>query len=51
MLGRFQRGYEPGRFLRRRLVRRKYVQRGNPEIATWIKAVADINGPQPVGSH
>ena len=28
--------YEPGRFFRRRLVRRKYVQRGNPEVAPVI---------------
>jgi transposase len=31
--------YEPGRFLRRRLVRRKYVQRGNPEVAPVIAAL------------
>ena len=31
--------YEPGRFLRRRLVRRKYVRRGDPETAPVIAAV------------
>ena len=31
--------YEPGRFLRRRLVRRKYVPRGNPELAPVIAAL------------
>jgi hypothetical protein len=31
--------YEPGRFPRRRLVRRKYVRRGDPKIAPVIAAV------------
>jgi transposase len=31
--------YEPGRFFRRRLVRRKYVQGGNPEVAPVIAAL------------
>jgi transposase len=31
--------YEPGRFLRRRLVRRKYVRRENPEAAPVIAAL------------
>jgi transposase len=31
--------YEPGRFLRRRLVRRKYVRRGDPEAAPVIAAL------------
>ena len=31
--------YEPGRFLRRRLVRRKYVRRGNPEAVPIIAAL------------
>ena len=31
--------YEPGRFLRRRLVRRKYVRRGDPEAVPLIAAL------------
>ena len=31
--------YEPGRFLRRRLVRRKYVRRGDPEASPLIAAL------------
>ena len=31
--------YEPGRFLRRRLVRRKYVRRGDPEAPPLIAAL------------
>ena len=31
--------YEPGRFLRRRLVRRKYVRRGDPEAIPMIAAL------------
>ena len=31
--------YEPGRFLRRRLVRRKYVRRGDPEAVPVIAAL------------
>jgi transposase len=31
--------YEPGRFLRRRLVRRKYVRRGDPEATPVIAAL------------
>lgn len=32
--------YEPGRFLRRRTVRRKYVQRADPAAAPADRAVA-----------
>ena len=31
--------YEPGRFLRQRLVRRKYVRRGEPEAVPVIAAL------------
>jgi transposase len=33
--------YEPGRFLRRRLIRRKYVQRTNPDFAPLIAALPE----------